>query len=588
MKLFVATLFCLLVLILSVTTWRTSNVQFALARLETDAREILDHPDNLGLFSGLTVERKQFDLVLSGTADREIRDRAIKLLNFGQGKRIPGLRGGVVVDAITVGNPEPPVLKVESQDLLLSFEGRIPEGAFRGQLEAVAREFPVNPIMGMLKTSRDVGGADWFGAMPAFVRKFLTGAEGATLILTDESLILDRTVADDAAREELLKAAQATVPATILVDGLKLRIAPGLHLVREGDGWIISGAVPDEQTVTFVRQMVEQADPASVGKNVLEKLAIRPGMPPAIWLRRFPTFFQQFAAGVRSGAEITVTGNEVILDGDVNDNAVAARLRTTADSTFGPPMIITSRMINANNPLRRLAFDFGKTSSTEVIVVGNVPTAQVAEQLTAGLKQAFPSRRINELELKVDPLSQTEDWVASLPRFLLEFSRRAGGNGFLKLDVRKASLSGSVPNEITKDALGLYLKWALGSTFTVENLLTVDSKAKPPAPYDVSRVTFAEAKALIDPKQLPVLTGVAARLQQPGERVVLIKAFASKSGSEPANLAISAKRADAVRGELAKNGVADDRVLVQPTGKNGAGGSPQGAERRVELIILEE
>ena len=145
-----------------------------------------------------------------------------------------------------------------------------------------------------------------------------------------------------------------------------------------------------------------------------------------------------------------------------------------------------------------------------------------------------------------------------------------------------------MPNENTKDALGLYLKWALGSTFTVENLLTVDSKAKPPAPYDVSRVTFAEAKALIDPKQLPVLTGVAARLQQPGECVVLIKAFASKSGSEPANLAISAKRADAVRGELAKNGVADDRVLVQPTGKNGAGGSPQGAERRVELIILEE
>jgi len=587
MKLFVAVLFFLLVLILSIITWRTPTMQVELAGLENKAREILKHPDHLGAFDGLTVDTEQLDVFLKGTAEREVRDRAIKLLSYGQGKRIPGLPGGLIIDQVQIGNPEPPELRVEAQDLLLSFSGRIPEGGFREQIEVVAKEFPVTPTMSMLKTSRDVGGAEWFAAMPAFLRKFLTGADGASLILTGESLILDRTVADDAARADLLKAARAIVPASISIDDSKLRIAPGLRIRREAEGWLIEGYVPDEASAAFIRQSVEEADPASAGKNQSEKLVVRTGVPSVLWLRRLPTILQPFMAGVHSGAEIAVTGNEVVMQGDVTDLAIANKLQTTAEAGFGAPMVVISKLINANNPLRRLSFDFGKTSAAEIVATGGVPNPQVAKEIEQGLKAAFPSRRIDIRALRVEPAAQTEDWVESLPRFLLEVGLRSAGTGFLKLDVREVSLAGTVPNEITRDALGLCLDWALGTSFRVNNLLTVGDRVSAGAPYEVVQVFFDEGKAEIPLKEQGKLSGLAARLNQPGDRVVLIKAFASKTGTASANAAISTRRSDAVRGELKRVGIQENRMLVQPTGKSGSGGRGASGDRRVELIILE-
>jgi len=92
MKLFVASLF-FCVLILSVLTWRTPAMQVELAKLEGEAREILNHPDHLGAFDGLTVETEQLDVFVRGTADLEVRDRAIKLLSLRPGKANPRIEG---------------------------------------------------------------------------------------------------------------------------------------------------------------------------------------------------------------------------------------------------------------------------------------------------------------------------------------------------------------------------------------------------------------------------------------------------------------------------------------------------------------
>jgi len=156
-----------------------------------------------------------------------------------------------------------------------------------------------------------VGGAEWLRRCPPLSCTFLSGADGASLILNGESLVLDRTVADDAARETLLKAARAILPASIVIDATRLRIAPGLRVRREGDGWLVERAsVPDDQSAAFIRQSVEDdADLVSAGKNQSEKLVVRPGMPAVLWSRRLPPFLQQFMAGVHSGAEIAVTGN---------------------------------------------------------------------------------------------------------------------------------------------------------------------------------------------------------------------------------------------------------------------------------------
>ncbi len=588
MKLFVAITFFFVVLILSIVTCQRSDLLMELAKLEGEAKAILEHPDHLGMFEGLSVETKQLDVIVTGTVDRQVRDRAIQLLHYGQGRRIPGLRAGVIIDRVTVGNPEPPELHVEARDLLLSFSGRIPEGEFRDQLAVVAKEFPVTPTLSSLRTSRDVGGAEWFGEMAGFVRRFLTGADSASLVLSADRLILDRTVADDEARDELIKAAHAMVPAGVMVDDTRLRVAPGLEMRREGDGWFVSGVVPDEASVIFVRQALEAADPSSAGKSDFTKLSIRPGMTAPVWLRRLPGFLAPFVAGVRSGAELTVTGSEVMLRGDVTDLAVASRLESAAQNTFGGAMVVVSRLINANNTLRKLAFDFGKGGSAKIVVTGGSPGEEVSKSIESALRQAFPSRQLDLNGLKIEAAAQYEDWVDKpLARFLAEFARRSQGSGLVKLDVREVSLVGAVPNEITRDALGLYLGWALGASFSVNNLLTVEPKVKVAAPYDMAQVFFDEGSPFIGPKEQTKISAFATRLSQGGDGVVLLKAFSSKSGTVAANLAIGAKRADAVRAELVRLGIAEDQMQVQPTGKPGSGGRGDASDRRVELIILE-
>jgi outer membrane protein OmpA-like peptidoglycan-associated protein len=588
MKLFVTTVFFLVVLILSVFTWREPAVQVELAKLEAEAKGILGHPDHLGMFDGLKVETSQLDVFLSGTADRDVRDRAIRLLHYGEGRRIPGLRAGVIVDRVVLGNPEPPELHVEARDLLLSFSGRIPEGDFREQLAAVAKEFPVTPTLSSLKTSRDVGGAEWFGGMPGFVRKFLSGAESATLILGADRLILERLVADDRAREQLISEARSLVPVGVTIDPSGLRVAPGLQMRREADAWVVSGVMPDQDAATFVRQSLEAADPASVGKNDYGKLSLRPGMPPPVWLRRLPGFLSAFAAGVRAGAELTVTGNEVVLRGDVTDPAVTPQLVTAAQTVFGAPMVVVSKLLNANNTLRRLSFDFGKGSGARIVVTGGSPGPELVASIEGVLRKAFPSRACEAGGFKVDGAAQFEEWADKpLGRFLEEFARRTQGTGFLRLDVREANLGGVVANEITRDALGLYLGWALGSSFTVNNLLEVEPKAKVPAPYAMAQIFFDQGSATIQAPEKAKITPFGERVAQGGDGVILLKGFASKSGTVAGNLAISAKRAEAVRMELSRMGVAEERMQVLPTGKPGSGGRGEAGDRRVELVILD-
>jgi outer membrane protein OmpA-like peptidoglycan-associated protein len=231
---------------------------------------------------------------------------------------------------------------------------------------------------------------------------------------------------------------------------------------------------------------------------------------------------------------------------------------------------------------------FQKYGADKIIVTGGSPSSEVSKMIEDAVRQAFPSRPIDASGLKIEAVAQYEDWVDKpLARFLSEFARRSLGDGVLKLEVREASLLGTVPNEMTRDALGLYLGWALGASFSVNNLLSVELKAKVPAPYEGAQVLFAEGSALIGPKEQTKINTFAARLTQGGEGVVLLKAFSSKSGTLAANLAIGAKRADAVRAELVRLGIAEDRMQVQPTGKPGSGGRGDASDRRVELIILE-
>jgi outer membrane protein OmpA-like peptidoglycan-associated protein len=586
---FVLIVFLLAVLVLSVTTFRSAGVQGALAGLEDEARAILDHPGHARKFQGLTVRREQLDVILEGAAEKEVRAEAMRLLGYGDKRLgIRGLRAGVVVNRVVLDTPDPPELEIRLEPPLVTLRGRVPEaGNLRGRLDEVVKQMGWQPLSSGLRASRDVDGGEWFAAAPQFVEAFLAGASTASLRLTPDGLSLARSVSDERARGELLAKAKLWLPPGFPVDAEGLTLVPGLRVRRGAEGWVVEGAVADEPSAALVRQAVEEADTASAGKNDYTLLQVVPGMPVATWLRRVPPFLAQFMAGVRDGADLVVTASEVTMAGDVPDLALASRLVAAAEGVFGPSMKVRSWLLNPANPVRRMSFELGQTAAADIVVTGGVPNPQVAKQFEDALRASYPGRKVDASGLRVDAAAQYEPWIDGLVAFLREFARRSQGTGTLKLDVRRAELGGVVPNEITRDALRLRLEEVLGPSFTVVATMKVDAKAEVPEPYVVERVFFGDNQSAVPKAEEAKLAAFAGRAAAEGQTgTILVKGFGSQSGSAAVNLAISARRAEAVRADLARRGVPEARMEVLAMGK-AAPGRSAAEERRVELILLE-
>jgi len=111
----------------------------------------------------------------------------------------------------------------------------------------------------------------------------------------------------------------------------------------------------------------------------------------------------------------------VILEGDVTDLAIASRLQTAAEATFGAPLVVVSRLINASNPLRQAFIRFREDRQFGDHCHGGVPNAQVIQELDSALKQAFPSRRIDVRGLLgTIPRPRVKSGWGISGRFLLE------------------------------------------------------------------------------------------------------------------------------------------------------------------------
>ncbi len=86
---------------------------------------------------------------------------------------------------------------------------------------------------------------------------------------------------------------------------------------------------------------------------------------------------------------------------------------------------------------------------------------------------------------------------------------------------------------------------------------------------------------------------VADFLEKNPTRNILIEGYTDSVGSDDFNLALSQKRADAVKGQLVVNGVGSDRITTKGYGKqfpvasNDSAGGRQ-LNRRVEVLILNE
>lgn len=107
------------------------------------------------------------------------------------------------------------------------------------------------------------------------------------------------------------------------------------------------------------------------------------------------------------------------------------------------------------------------------------------------------------------------------------------------------------------------------------------------------KIHFEYNQATIEPRSLPVLDSVASILRAyPDIRQVRVEGHTDTQGSDAYNLALSDKRAAAVRQYLTTQGIGPDRLLSQGYGEArpllwGTTETDHAANRRVEIFILQ-
>jgi outer membrane protein OmpA-like peptidoglycan-associated protein len=104
-------------------------------------------------------------------------------------------------------------------------------------------------------------------------------------------------------------------------------------------------------------------------------------------------------------------------------------------------------------------------------------------------------------------------------------------------------------------------------------------------------VLFDLDQATLKPGAMKNLYRLASFLREYPDRQLLVEGHTDSTGSDDHNLALSSRRAEAVTGFLAENGVARERMLARGYGKAfpvAGNDSPAGRQlnRRVEVVIL--
>ena len=123
----------------------------------------------------------------------------------------------------------------------------------------------------------------------------------------------------------------------------------------------------------------------------------------------------------------------------------------------------------------------------------------------------------------------------------------------------------------------------------MDQLEAKPAAAVPPAPV-VINVYFDFNKSGLSREARQILSQVAGQLKANGGATVLVIGKTDLAGTDSYNLALSRRRAQAVRAELVKDGVAASRVTVQWTGKREppvptADGVREPRNRVVEITI---
>lgn len=227
----------------------------------------------------------------------------------------------------------------------------------------------------------------------------------------------------------------------------------------------------------------------------------------------------------------------------------------------------------------------------KVVVTGVVPDEATRQAILARTREVYGADRVID-QIGIGNQVAPPNWAQNVQKMITPDLRRVS-RGQLKISGNVIDLSGEVQNEALRQQVVSQMSAQLNPTYTVRNGLKLGGPGQDAIEATLANRTieFEPGNAILTDRGSRVLDQLLPVLQQlPGRRFEVV-GHTDSQGGHAQNIALSAARADAVKGYLAARGIAADRVQSAGLGPDrpiASNDTPEGRarNRRIELRVV--
>jgi OOP family OmpA-OmpF porin len=316
-----------------------------------------------------------------------------------------------------------------------------------------------------------------------------------------------------------------------------------------------------------------------------------------------------------------VNGRDVTLTGEAPDAAAKAAAVAAVDKVWGVRTVVDKMSIAAPAPPAETPYRFQAVYGANTLTLtGTVPNAEVRAALIAAAGQKMPGVRIDDqLTLRADPPGGAI-WPSVLERGFAMLARFAEGS--LQIEGTTVALQGVAPTQAAYDAVSRDMQM-MPAEFTAQFTGSVAAPPPPaePAPgtppvpqpkpeptpepeaaqardcqrdfnaaFKGQTINFASASAVIAGSSRGLLRRLAGIAGKCPKANFFIDGHTDNVGPPAANLKLSRARAEAVKAEMARQGVARQRMTARGFGETRPVGNNKtergrAANRRIVFVV---
>ncbi len=232
-----------------------------------------------------------------------------------------------------------------------------------------------------------------------------------------------------------------------------------------------------------------------------------------------------------------------------------------------------------------------KPAPGKVVVSGTVPDEATRQAVLLRAREVFGVDRVVD-QLGVGNLVAPPNWTSYVQRVISPELKQVS-RGQISIRGNVIDLKGEVGNEVVRQQIVSDIATRLNTTYEVRNGLRVGAAGQDEVDLTLANRTieFETGNSKLTPTGREVLDLLVPVLHRLPGRSFEVTGHTDAQGSRPQNIALSAARADAVKGYLAGKGISSDSITTSGAGPDRPVASNDSAEgrarnRRIELRVV--